>query len=83
MVLIDELRDIRSRRVPSTGQIPMQELVLMSDLGSKLTVKAESSIDDHFVLQINDIGYHLPQEAANGIIKLLKNISKASTNGEA
>ncbi len=52
----------------------MQEIVLTSDLGSKLTVKAESSIDDHFVLQINDIGYHMPLEAANSIIALLKKI---------
>ena len=58
----------------------MQEIVLTSDLGSKLTVKAESSIDDHFVLQINDIGYHLPKEAASGLIKLLKKISKANSD---
>jgi hypothetical protein len=56
----------------------MQEIVLTSDLGSRLVIKAENSIDDHFVLQINDLGYHLPQEAANGLIKLLKKVAKAS-----
>ncbi len=58
----------------------MQEIVLTSDLGSKLTVKAENSIDNHFVLQINDIGYHLPQEALTGLITLLKKISKANSD---
>ncbi|NMC03883.1 MAG: hypothetical protein GYA24_01665 [Candidatus Lokiarchaeota archaeon] len=75
-VMIDEPRGTLASSTPAKNVIPMQELVLTSDLGSKLTVKAESSIDDHFVLQINDIGYHLPQEAANGIIALLKQVSK-------
>lgn len=74
--MIDEPRGTLASSTPAKNVIPMQELVLTSDLGSKLTVKAESSIDDHFVLQINDIGYHLPQEAANGIIALLKQVSK-------
>jgi hypothetical protein len=80
VVLIDELRGNIPHRALPTGLISMQELVLMSDLGSKLTVKAESSIDDHFVLQINDIGYHLPREAANGLIALLKKISMAGSD---
>jgi len=49
---------------------------LTSDLGSRLVIKAESSVDDHFVLLINDLGYHLPAEAANGLVNLLKKVVK-------
>lgn len=81
-MLIDELRDIWKRKVTSTGPITMQEVVLTSDLGSKLIIKAENSIDDHFILQINDIGYHMPRDAANRLIKLLNKISKDNPDVE-
>ena len=81
-MLIDELRDIWKRKVTSTGPITMQEVVLTSDLGSKLIIKAENSIDDHFILQINDIGYRMPRDAANRLIKLLNKISKDNPDVE-
>nr|MDO8114589.1 hypothetical protein [Candidatus Sigynarchaeota archaeon] len=54
----------------------MEQIILTSDLGSRLVIKAESSVDDHFVLLINDLGYHLPAEAANGLVNLLKKVVK-------
>ena len=60
----------------------MEEIVLTSDLGSRLVFKAENSVGDHFVLQINDLGYHLPSEAASGLIKFLKRIDKLKKSSE-
>ncbi len=59
----------------------MQEIVLTSELGSKLMVKAEI-IGGHHVLQTNDFGYHLPCEALIDKITLLKHVSKTGSDVE-
>ncbi len=60
----------------------MEEVVLTSDLGNKLVIKAQHTIEDHIVLQINDLGYHLPPEAAKGLMKLLKKVVRESKSTE-